>query len=533
MADFITRLAERALGVAPVVQPVTHPVFAPEPTGYPMDLEWDGETPASSGELDRAKSSPAMETLISEPEEQGANAHITPPHPSATPDVSPEPRRPAEPGSPEHGITPAQEDQRNPPPATSGPDPTRRDEAVSTSRRVLPEDSSSGPPPAGDFPDRATSRPTRTLVERGRDATVPSETVGSEARAEASSTGETLPARDAPAGRPEDGAIDRQEDRSNIAPATAGSPRRTPDEPEPYRPAEPGLPERGAVPAQEDQRNPPPATSGPPRTPDELEQEARSNTAPATSKQHQRTPDTRPAPPRPDEPRISELGATLGQEDQSILTLTTPNHPQRMPGTSGPGSLEPGVTSGQQDPSRATTSPSRVPPETRPEMLHRAGSAHRDPSSTSRQVLPENVPFGSLPAEDESGRAVFRPVRTLVDPVRGATPPPAPSPGARASGDKLEPGATPDRSGSPAVVPVAPRVVRPRLDDYPERGPREPRAAAPEPSVPEIRVAIGRIEVRAVTPPPPMPPVQLTTPERTGPALSLDDYLKQRNGGWR
>lgn len=45
---------------------------------------------------------------------------------------------------------------------------------------------------------------------------------------------------------------------------------------------------------------------------------------------------------------------------------------------------------------------------------------------------------------------------------------------------------------------------------------------------PVIRVTIGRIEVRAV--PPPVPALRHSTP-RPAPALSLQEYLEQRNGG--
>ena len=75
-------------------------------------------------------------------------------------------------------------------------------------------------------------------------------------------------------------------------------------------------------------------------------------------------------------------------------------------------------------------------------------------------------------------------------------------------------------------------MVRPQLDGYLKRGPQESRVAAPESSEPDIRVTIGRSEVRAITPPP-MPPAQGSTPARPGPELSLDDYLKQHNGGQR
>ena len=64
--------------------------------------------------------------------------------------------------------------------------------------------------------------------------------------------------------------------------------------------------------------------------------------------------------------------------------------------------------------------------------------------------------------------------------------------------------------------------------------------AAPVPAVlpkamrkpaPTIQVTIGRIEVRAITLP--APPAPRFKPARPGPALSLDDYLKQRNEGKR
>jgi hypothetical protein len=60
-------------------------------------------------------------------------------------------------------------------------------------------------------------------------------------------------------------------------------------------------------------------------------------------------------------------------------------------------------------------------------------------------------------------------------------------------------------------------------------------AAAPLPaalessSAPVVQVTIGRIEVRAVTPPAPPKPA----PARSVPAMSLDEYLQRRNGGKR
>jgi hypothetical protein len=54
------------------------------------------------------------------------------------------------------------------------------------------------------------------------------------------------------------------------------------------------------------------------------------------------------------------------------------------------------------------------------------------------------------------------------------------------------------------------------------------RAPAEQPPIPRVQVSIGRVEVRAVFAPPPV-----TSPARPqpGPSMSLDDYLKQRDGG--
>lgn len=91
-----------------------------------------------------------------------------------------------------------------------------------------------------------------------------------------------------------------------------------------------------------------------------------------------------------------------------------------------------------------------------------------------------------------------------------------------------------------AADPLAPSPeIRPR-----QRGPEVPgpstelatsdrqavRTAEPVPPV--IQVTIGRVEVRAVTPPRPAPPpIPVARPR--APTLSLDDYLKQRGEGRR
>jgi hypothetical protein len=87
----------------------------------------------------------------------------------------------------------------------------------------------------------------------------------------------------------------------------------------------------------------------------------------------------------------------------------------------------------------------------------------------------------------------------------------------------------------PVVVPPAQRrdtatQLAPALPlrESPMRPPARrvaPEAAAPTPT---IQVTIGRIEVRATT------PVRPTRTERSTPSvMSLDDYLRQRDGGRR
>ena len=267
-----------------------------------------------------------------------------------------------------------------------------------------------------------------------------------------------------------------------------------------------------------------------------LERDSEATTSPGDP-DRPRAPSARETPPARDAPTGRPAdAATSRQKDQSgdALSSATPGSPRETPESRpGPshlsesGSSERGATTGKED-QRGPSRPPARHPQTSPETLHRA-----EPGPTRR-----GLPLGPPSAEDESGEAAFRPLRNLLDLGQGETLPPVPSPGAQASSDAsqdtLASKATPDRPEPPdAPPPVAPRMVRPHLDGYLERGPQEPRVAAPESSGPAIRVTVGRIEVRAITPPPPMPPAQRTTPARPGPKLSLDDYLKQRSGGQR
>ena len=96
----------------------------------------------------------------------------------------------------------------------------------------------------------------------------------------------------------------------------------------------------------------------------------------------------------------------------------------------------------------------------------------------------------------------------------------------------------------PAMAPVEPSrlaerglaafptvvVAQPHVTLRPASEAATPVPATPPPA-PTIRVTIGRIEVRAI--PPPATPAPRARPPQPNPAPSLEDYLKQRNGGRR
>jgi len=430
MGDFLSRLSERALGVAPVVRPATASMFAPEPTSHAPGSEWEGEAPASPGDLEQLRAPSAREPAQ---HEDGGGAPATPRPTQRTPPSQPQPHHPAEPA------------------------PGRDDEAVSSSPLGLPEDSLSDSPAAPPlaspsvhgFSGQATSRPIKTFVERGRDASPPPRpssgvqkgTTGSEARPRAPSARE--------AAQLEDG---------------------------------------GGV--------------------------------PATQRPTQRTP------PSQLEPDLSEPRVLSGREDQETLpAVGSPQRTRKSPvGQSHP--------SDSGSPGRRPSSEKEVRRDSsRPRTLHRAepDATQRGAASTPQRVLPENPPVSAPTVEDESGPAVSHPIGSAVERGRGTRDAPRLSLDAQASLDVSE--STPERFAPPdGPLPVAPRTVRPQPEGHLEREPREPGVAAPELPAPTIHVAIGRIEVRAVTPPPTLP-ARRATPVRPSPALSLDDYLERRNEG--
>lgn len=82
------------------------------------------------------------------------------------------------------------------------------------------------------------------------------------------------------------------------------------------------------------------------------------------------------------------------------------------------------------------------------------------------------------------------------------------------------------RSGKPAQVIEDPHEI----SLIEPAAPMSPIPVATQGTTPTIKITIGRVDVRAVMPPSPAP---RPTPARSGPSLSLEDYLKQREGGRR
>ncbi len=244
-------------------------------------------------------------------------------------------------------------------------------------------------------------------------------------------------------------------------------------------------------------------------------------------------PDT-PGPRRGDAGKSGplETGMDSGQEGQQHSSSISPR-PLRS-GEPDPSEREAMPERNPQDSPRTTIADGRIPPASLFEITNRVEPAPtgRGADQAPRRLVPRGSPPGPFAAEDGPGRSMIR--TTTVRAETGRVTAGIPAPPSRFEEDApgsetvLAGHATPASPGAaPAIVP---RIVRHQPDQRREDAPREPRVLAPEPPAPTIRVAIGRIEVRAVTPPPEQPAWR-ETPARPGPLLSLDDYLKQRNGG--
>ncbi len=158
------------------------------------------------------------------------------------------------------------------------------------------------------------------------------------------------------------------------------------------------------------------------------------------------------------------------------------------------------------------------------------------PRASSRWPAPDAATGGDL------SREASRAAASNISGVEAATGGRANTPGgidSRNQPDRLKPrlqsegDAGPEAAGGRAVHPHPPVTPAVRQAGLPGPGmaqsAQSPAAAEP----PIVRVTIGRVEVRAVLPPPVVeaPRTQRLAPPVSGPPLSLDDYLKQGRGG--
>lgn len=194
-----------------------------------------------------------------------------------------------------------------------------------------------------------------------------------------------------------------------------------------------------------------------------------------------------------------EPGARVEPAEKMLVTRDTADGRSEEAAKAFPGSRE--------DPSPVTPSRGARATEITANPARRPG---RSDEATARPAAPSDFP-------DLSSRAPGR----AAGPERRSGLLPGSNPDERESGPQPE--ASPPTSAAPN-----PMLVKPTMgpsDAHPEGDPRRP--PPPEPPPPIIRVNIGRVEVRAVTPPPQRQ--QAATPAR----LSLDDYLRSRSGGRR
>jgi len=193
------------------------------------------------------------------------------------------------------------------------------------------------------------------------------------------------------------------------------------------------------------------------------------------------------------------------------------------------------------EPPRAAGGPVGRPPQSRPlaaNMRVPFDVSHEPPRGLT---TPPGLPTAAqsfvpkTPQQPGPDRPTLAPA--AAGDATGAAPPRGVAEGQRQPA--LEP-AIPRPDLSPVHTQRAPMsatvVVRPHMMSHIE--PIRPVGPAPavlaeamRKAAPTIQVTVGRIEVRAITPP--APPAPRTKPARPGPALSLVDYLKQRSEGRR
>jgi hypothetical protein len=293
------------------------------------------------------------------------------------------------------------------------------------------------------------------------------------------------------------------------------------------------------------------------------------STTPVAAPSHA-TPDTPPLPVRRSEPDTNPVGSILPTlvptpEDHGTESNTKEHKPVSPPTRRH---ASPAVAS-PLNPSRATPATSQPPAPVAGELAQPIGDTQTDtPFSlveTSRDTAPEEAsdPSRHKPRSQANGappREVSSPPVTWSGRGKRKAASPVKEPGEfsgpPAKRGHLETGQSELESDLPLSLPTRPTrgeqetplALHPLLppqesplptaahqttSPFQEKSLSEGRKSIvprSPPSPPTIQVTIGQIEVRAVQTETPQPSV---TPAQRGPALSLDDYLRQRNEGQR
>jgi hypothetical protein len=230
------------------------------------------------------------------------------------------------------------------------------------------------------------------------------------------------------------------------------------------------------------------------------------------------------------EPLIAPLHAPAGQS----LSLATEPIARIAPAAGAESDVAQGDTAPVDAPNATTSTPAAIPSlETQTprrerrssELPARSDSEKYAGSGESKRLAPETQtpetlhPVSlSLPPSKKSpeNRTTADPQPVIAVPAgAGVAAPNSPEPARKAA--KALPG--------PQRVVVQPQVTAPRRSP-PAFPPLSRQQGRNEP--PAIHVTIGRVEVRAVMPPP--TPPRPAAPPPAAPKLSLEEYLKQRNG---
>ena len=221
---------------------------------------------------------------------------------------------------------------------------------------------------------------------------------------------------------------------------------------------------------------------------------------------------------------IADSASREREEEKTPVTTVQPLDSHRMDAMSVPDVSEP-VTQGwirQNQENDVTVSPARE--TTRPAV--QTETLTTEPGTRATERVPMTSYRALITKEQPNNNSVNPHLRShLIVDKRETVQIDAAS---RQSGSS-EPltQVNPDSLLRPRVLPASSFSTHQTIINSLKQDTVQPQSPQP----PTIQVTIGRIEVRAVTTPPPLQVPQAR--KKSQPSLSLDDYLKQRSGGQR